>query len=407
MGPIQNPENQNLEKRIKRHVIAKPHRFFAATLPGLEALCLDELKRTGIPATDAVVATGGIEFTGRLHDLYLANLTLRTANRLLMRLGTFTAANFRQLEKKLDQVPWELFVSPEATCMLNVTSKQSRLIHTKAIEERFKNSMARKKSPPGGSAARNRETSGPAQQIFVRVQNDRFTVSMDSSGDLLHKRGVKTHGGRAPVRETMAAAILMLAGYDPAAPLIDPMCGSGTFSLEAAMMAENIPAGWFRDFAFMDWPAFKTKQWQHIRQVAEKSIIPVKHPVIFASDTDAAAVQKLAETVHVRHLSTTVRVGEMDFFALRPRNLSASSGVSAKTGLIVLNPPYGRRLGSRKVAETTVGRICAKLTSDFKGWKVALLLPDKHLLAAIPFNTVSRDLNHGGLKITLAIGRVL
>ncbi|MEZ4576889.1 MAG: THUMP domain-containing protein [Desulfobacterales bacterium] len=154
MGPIQNPENQNLEKRIKRHVIAKPHRFFAATLPGLEALCLDELKRTGIPATDAVVATGGIEFTGRLHDLYLANLTLRTTNRLLMRLGTFTAANFRQLEKKLDQVPWELFVTPEATCMLNVTSKQSRLIHTKAIEERFKNSMARENSTAGRFSSR-------------------------------------------------------------------------------------------------------------------------------------------------------------------------------------------------------------------------------------------------------------
>jgi len=404
MNPTQNLENQNLKKRIKRHVIAKSHRFFAATLPGLEPLCLDELERAGISPTDAAVTTGGIEFTGRLHHAYLANLNLRTANRVLMRLCTFTAANFRQLEKKLDQVPWELFVKPEAACMLNITSKKSRLIHTEAIGERFKSSMARKTVKTQDTAAGNHAPAGPAQQIFVRVQDDRFTVSMDSSGELLHKRGVKTHGGSAPVRETMAAAILMLAGYNPAAPLIDPMCGSGTFSLEAAMMAANIPAGWFRDFTFMDWPAFRPEKWRHIRRAAEKTILPAKSPVIFASDIDGAAVQKLSETVHSRHLSTAVRVREMDFFALMSRDIEKVSDGSENTGLIVLNPPYGRRLGSRNAAETSVGPICKKLNSDFKGWNVALLLPDQSLLSKIPFPVTTRQLSHGGLKITLATG---
>ncbi|MEZ4602261.1 MAG: hypothetical protein R2861_02270 [Desulfobacterales bacterium] len=267
MGPIQNPENQNLEKRIKRHVIAKPHRFFAATLPGLEARASLMIFKNRNPRHGCgchrryrIYRTSSRPVSGQPHP--------PTINRLLMWLGTFTAANFRQLEKKLDQVPWELFVTPEATCMLNVTSKQSRLIHTKPLKNDSKQ-HGPEKSPPGGSAGQ-RFPAGAAD--ICPVHNDRFTVSMDSSGDRW-TTGVKTHGGRAPVRETMAAAILMLAGYDPAAPLIDPMCGSGTFSLEAAMMAENIPAGWFRDFAFMDWPAFKAKQWQHIRQVAEKSII--------------------------------------------------------------------------------------------------------------------------------------
>jgi putative N6-adenine-specific DNA methylase len=202
----------------------------------------------------------------------------------------------------------------------------------------------------------------------------------------------------------MAAAILMLAGYDPGAPLIDPMCGSGTFSLEAAMMAANIPAGWFRDFAFMDWPAFRPEKWRHIRRAVQKTIIPAKSPVIFASDIDGAAVQKLSETVHSRHLSTAVRVRKMDFFALMPRDIEVSSGVPEKTGLLVLNPPYGRRLGSWKAAETSVGRICNKLKSDFKGWHVALLLPDQDLLSKIPFPVTTRQLSHGGLKITLATG---
>lgn len=387
----------NIEKRIKRHVVGKTQTFFIATLPGIEPVCFNELRQLGIPLTDAVISNGGITFTGRLHDCYLTNLKLRTANRILMRLFTFTASNFRQLEKKLSSMPWELYLNKDTGCELNVTAAHSRLIHTDAIAERFNTSIDRQLD---SSAAKSAESGAEKpQQVFVRVKDDAFTVSIDSSGELLHKRGVKISGGRAPVRETLAAAILALAGYRPGETLIDPMCGSGTFSMEAAMIAKNIPPGWHREFAFMDWPAFKPSRWEHIRREAENKIATTTDPVIFASDTDAGTIQKLSRLIQDNHLSDAINVSGTDFFELRPQH-------TTPPGLVVLNPPYGRRIGSKNAAEKMFGRIGEKLKNDFKDWKVALLLPDKHLLAKIPFKTTSRRLTHGGLKILLVTGRI-
>jgi putative N6-adenine-specific DNA methylase len=397
-----NP-TQNLEKRIKRHVTGKSHRFFAATLPGHEPLCLDELLTAGI-STDPAARTGGVEFTGRLHDVYLANLNLRTANRILMRLFTFTAFHFNQLEKTLADLPWELFICPDAVCDLHITSKQSRLIHTDAIGERVKKAVIQRLDADVFAGNRNRP--GEVQQIFVRVRKDRFTISLDTSGALLHKRGIKTQGGRAPVRETMAAAILLQAGYQAGEILIDPMCGTGTFSLEAAMMTKHIPAGWYRDFAFTHWPAFKPKQWHYIRQEAKKAITCRHTPVIFASDSDTIAIQKLDKIVCDHLLADAIKVKAADFFTLNSRDFPALPEKSDPAGLIVLNPPYGHRLGHRKDAEETVLRICQKLKHDFNGWKFALLLPDHFMLSKLPFTVDSRQLSHGGLTITLATGRI-
>ena len=404
-------EPGNLEKRIKRQVQGKVRSFFVSTLPGIEALCFKELTCLGIPMADTVTIKGGIEFNGRVHDCYLANLKLRTANRILMRITSFTASNFRQLEKKLSGIPWELYLHKDASREINVTSKHSRLIHTDAIATRFETSIEKnlKKSAhqPAGIHTKNHSGSaGRPQKIFIRAENDLFTVSIDSSGELLHKRGLKIQGGIAPVRETIAAAILTFAGYQPEEPLIDPMCGSGTFSLEAAMIAKNIPAGWFREFAFMDWPVFKPARWRHIRGEAGKNITPPSKPLIFASDIDPENSRTLSQLVKNNHLSDTINVCAADFFDLRPSNINELPDNLQKSGLIVLNPPYGRRLGSKGTVEKMFGRIGEKLKNDFKGWKVALLLPDKHLLPKIPFKTSAHDFIHGGLSITLVTGKI-
>jgi len=395
---------ENIEKRIKRHVLGKTRSFFISTLPGIEQVCFNELSRLGVPMTDALISNGGISFSGRIHDCYVANLNLRTANRILMRLTTFTASNFRQLEKKLSGFPWELYLHQNAGCELNVTSKHSRLIHSDAIADRFKNSLENRLKLLTLTAEKN--LNSPArqtQQVFVRAENDQFTVSIDSTGELLHKRGLKTQGGKAPVRETIATAILCLAGYQPGAPLIDPMCGSGTFSLEAAMIANHIPAGWYRKFAFMDWPAFKPSRWKHIRREAEKQIQPGSKPLIFATDIDPENTRKLNQVVLKYNLSNTINVFSSDFFDLHPLNIK---GMGKQQGLIVLNPPYGRRLGSKNGKDNMFEQICEKLKKDFKGWKAAILVLDKPLLKKIPFKTKTYDLFHGGLNITLVIGKI-
>jgi len=234
----------------------------------------------------------------------------------------------------------------------------------------------------------------------VRGLDDRFTVSLDSSGDILYKRGLKKHTGSAPLRETLAAAALLLAGYDGRVPLIDPMCGTGTFSLEAALMAKHIPAGWFRDFAFTRWPSFLTKRWNHIRRQSESGFMHPAQPLIFASDRDGEACRKLKICAQIHNLTDTVHVRQKDFFDLDPR------GLTDQCGVICLNPPYGRRLGGRQESEKLFAAICDKLKQAYTGWALVLFAPGRKLAGTVPFQIKTFPVAHGGLKLALLIGKV-
>jgi putative N6-adenine-specific DNA methylase len=244
----------------------------------------------------------------------------------------------------------------------------------------------------------------PDHSLFVRLDQDLVTLSLDSSGANLYRRGLKIHGGQAPLRETLAAAILRIAGYHPELPLIDPMCGSGSFTLEAALWAKQIPPGFHREFAFMQWPAFRPRQWQHLKTTAQKAIRTLPHPLIHASDLDPEACRRLAACVTRHHLDDAVDVQCHDFFALQPP--PPRDGHPPATGLIVLNPPYGVRLTPDRRMETFYKRIGAKLADDFKGWHVALIVPSPHLIGTQPFPTTSIPLLHGGLQLTLLVGKV-
>ena len=388
-----------LSKRIKRHVIGRMHKFFAATSPGFEPVCLNELLSLPVSADAAAVITGGVEFDGRLVDCYLANLNLRSANRILMRIQILKSTNFRQIEKKLLEVPWELYLQPGDFPKIHVTTKHCRLHHTGAITQRFQSAISARLSgiTPCGE---NQNISPVQQNIYVRGVDDRFSVSIDSSGELLYKRGLKKHTGKAPLRETLAAAALLMAGYDSAEPLLDPLCGSGTFSLEAALMAKEIPAGWFRDFAFTQWPSFLTKRWNYIRRQSESGFVRPEQPVVFASDIDPGACQKLKACLEGFSLSDTVKVHQKDFFDLDPRTLTD------QTGIICLNPPYGRRLGGRRESEKFFEAICDKLKQAYTGWKLVLFSPSKKLASAVPFQTKSYPILHGGLKLVLLVGKI-
>jgi putative N6-adenine-specific DNA methylase len=395
---LNNQTNDSpLLKRVKRHVTGREKEFFAATSPGLEPLCHTELKTITETGREFSDIKGGVQFTGRITDCFSANLNLRTANRVLMRIGEFKATNFMQLEKKLSGFPWELFLPAGSRPEINTSAKQSRLYHKDAIAEIFSASIDNRLA---SDSIRNPAEDPAGQQIFVRASNDRFIISLDSSGELLYRRGIKTHRAAAPLRETTAAAILAISGYDGTEPLIDPMCGSGTFSLEAAMIAQKIPAGLFRNFAFMNWPCFEARRWAYIKRKAESGIKPVVITRIFSSDTDPGVCDALTSCINKYDIFKMVEVERKDFFDLSPCALTQDKG------LVVINPPYGNRMGSRAKSNKLFGDVCQKLKKDFTGWKVALIAPDAALLNSLPFSLKTQTLYHGGLKIFLLYGRI-
>jgi putative N6-adenine-specific DNA methylase len=393
------PTASPLFKRIKRHVIGRERTFFAATPPGFEPLCLQELSSLHPVVGHARVTLGGVEFKGRLEDCYRANLSLHLPNRILMRINEFKSTNFRQLERKAGDIPWELYLYPGSILKVQVATKHCRLHHSAAISDRFQKAIANQLSGIQ-HAEKPPKIAATEQNIFVRGKDDRFSVSIDSSGDLLYKRGLKKHPGKAPLRETLAAAALRLSKYDSSQPLIDPMCGAGTFSLEGALMAKRMPPGWFRDFAFEEWPSYLAKRWEYIRRQAQSGFVQPDQPIIFASDTDPDACQKLKDCVEKFRLSDAVSVNQKDFFDLAPRKLTDQIGV------ICINPPYGRRMGARYDSHEKFHAICDKLKNDYRGWKLVLIAPSRKLAGTVPFGTESYPILHGGLKLTLLVGKI-
>jgi putative N6-adenine-specific DNA methylase len=284
-----------------------------------------------------------------------------------MRIGEFKATNFLQLEKKLSDFPWELFLPANSRPRIITSTKQSRLYHKDAIAEIFAASIGKRFALNG--IPNSGKDDSTDQRVFVRAVNDRFIVSLDSSGELLYRRGIKTHKAMAPLRETTAAAILRISGYDGSEPLLDPMCGSGTFSLEAAMISQNIPAGLFRNFAFMNWPCFSPKRWAYIKRKAESGVKLIFSPHIFASDIDSGACDSLISCINKYDMLKTVEVEQKDFFDLSPCALTKDKG------LVVINPPYGHRMGNRHESMKLFYAVCEKLKKDFSGWKAALISP--------------------------------
>jgi putative N6-adenine-specific DNA methylase len=389
----------SLEKRIKRNVSGRKRDFFAITPPGLESLCRMELMRLPSFGGETVEVPGGVEFSGKLYDGYLANLHLRTATRILMRIETVTASHFTRLSKKAAELPWELYLRPDAVPQIRVSTHHCRLYHKDAVAAIFTESVRNRLSQYPDDL-QTQDDPVIQQRLFIRGMDDRFSVSIDSSGDLLYKRGIKTLAGEAPVRETLAAAILMLAGYSGNEVLVNPMCGSGTFAVEGALMARNIPPGWSRSFAFMGWPGFRPAQWHHIRNAAEKRFVTGPLPPVVAFDNASTACDALVRLADSHPALDQIQVQEGDFFDLNPIN------PKAEPGLVVINPPYGKRMGTRRESRLLIQDVMKKLKADYRGWKFAMLIPERSDLDGISPEWRFHAIYHGGLKLELLVGKL-
>jgi len=378
--------------------------FFAVCTPGLEPFTTQELgalglfPRSSLPETPADEEIGGVSFSGVLTDLYRANLNLRTADRILVRFGTFRAAAFSELRRKAGQLPWEEVLPPGSPVVFRVTCHQSRLYHQKAVAERLAGAIADRlgRLPPVQPGAENEDLPGP-QLILARLVNDQVTLSLDSSGALLHRRGYRLAGGKAPLRETLASGLLLASGWDGAAPLIDPFCGSGTIPIEAALLAHNIPPGLNRPFAFMNWPSFEAREWQSL---LNKPAPRLKGSIsgLIASDRDQGVIRTARENAE------RAGVGRLIEFSCRA---VSSIEVPAGPGWVVTNPPFGVRVGREKDLRNLYAQFGKVLRSNCPGWQVALLSSSLSLVR----NTGLRfdqgiALAHGGLRVRILRGTV-
>lgn len=370
------------------------HEAFAIVTPGFEPVVEAELRALG--ATDAAAEPGGVTFSADDALLLDANLRLRAATRVVVRIAEFTAKSFSELERRAKPVPWKRYVAPGTHVGFRVTCKKSRLYHSGAVEERFAKWLA--------AAVPNAEVmpvgdddddavSGVPQQLFVaRILRDVCTISADSSGELLHRRGYRLATAKAPIRETIAAGCLLALGYDGSEALLDPMCGAGTIPIEAALIARNIAPGIQRAFACERWPSFGPKIGVVRRAVARAAERPSVAPIL-GSDRDAGAVESAG--------ANAKRAGVSDIVTLEARALSAAEPPTP-SGLLLTNPPYGARIGESADLRNLYAQLGNRARTAFVGWRVALVSGDSALdgHTKLKFDQVLRFSN-GGIKVRL------
>jgi putative N6-adenine-specific DNA methylase len=374
--------------------------MFAAAAPGLETFTALELVRLGLTKEAAVEdpSGGGVEFEGSLELLYRANLHLRTASRVLVRMGEFRAAAFSELRKKASRLPWERFVAKGLPVAVRATCRTSKLYHSDAVAERVAGAIGdRLGAPVERVKAADDEAQTPPQLVLVRFVDDMCTLSVDSSGALLHKRGYRLATTKAPLRETLAAGLIAASGWDAASPLVDPFCGSGTIAIEAALLSLDRAPGASRRFAFMEWPCFDEALWERIASRRNPRRTTAS-PFIAGSDRDAGAVRAAEEN------AARAKVAEMIRFEHRAvSSLEPPEG----PGFVVTNPPYGRRIGEGKELCNLYARFGDVLRERCPGFRVAILCSDKRLLAAMRLDLdTSLSFANGGLRVYVARGIV-
>lgn len=383
------------------HVAELLH-LFAVAAPGLEPLVHDELRALRIAARPE---PGGVAWEGTAEQLMEANLRLRTASRVLVRVAEFPAQAFYELERQARRVCWEDYVAPGATVRLRVTARSSRLYHQRAVAERVLEAVERRVGGLGaGSGAAEAEDEGAGAQLFVvRLFHNRCTISADGSGELLHRRGYREAMAKAPLRETLAAAMLLGSGWRPHVPLLDPLCGSGTIAIEAALLARQIAPGLahpdgLRRYAFERWPGFDAGLWGEVVARARAEVRSAAPAPIRASDRDAGAVR----AAHANAL----RAGVAGDVALDVRALSAVEPPT-HPGWLLANPPYGQRVGAVEALRDLYAALGHLARRRLGGWWLALLSADRRLegQVGVRFQEALRTTN-GGIPVRLVVGRV-
>ncbi|MCC7321354.1 MAG: class I SAM-dependent RNA methyltransferase [Rubellimicrobium sp.] len=376
-----------------------PEGLFLVAVPGLEAVLAEEAAAQGFAAPSVV--PGGVTIAGGWDEVWRANLVLRTASRVLVRVGSFRALHLAQLDKRARRFAWGAVLRPDVPVHVEATCHASRIYHAGAAAERVARAIAEELGAP---------LAGPGEGVVavkVRIDDDLVTLSIDTSGAGLHKRGFRTEVAKAPLRETLAAAFLRQCGHDGSGPVVDPMCGSGTFVIEAAEIALGLVPGRGRAFAFELLAGFDAARWAGLRDAAAAEAaaattaeaaaaeIPPGPVRFHGSDRDSGAVAMATRNA--------ARAGVGAVCAFERRAISDLSPPEGPAGLVIVNPPWGTRIGERKALFGLHAAFGQVMRARFAGWRVGIVTPDGGLARAtgLPFLPQLPPVAHGGQRLTL------
>jgi len=355
--------------------------IFLAGAPGLEEALASEAKAKGF--ADPVAVPGGVEISGGWPDVWRANLELRGGARVLVRLGSFRAMHLAQLDKRARKFPWAESLRADVPLRVEVTCRKSRIYHARAAAERVERALVEELGATLSPEA--------SLVVKVRIEDDLCTISVDSTGAALHIRGHKEFVGKAPMRENLAALFLAECGFDGTAPVVDPMCGSGTFVIEAAEIAAGLQPGRSRRFAFEDLASFDAAAWAAMK----RQVTPAGPVRFYGFDRDDGAIRGATANAE--------RAGVAGVTAFRRQAISDLTPPDGPPGLVIVNPPYGARIGNRKLLFSLYGAVGKTLADRFAGWRVGLVTSDGGLAKAtgLPWQPAGKAVSFGGLKVTL------
>lgn len=332
----------------------------AKTFSGMEDVLVDEL--TALGAKEVTKGTRVVYFRGEKSLIYKANYLCRTALRILKPIGVFTVRNEQELYDKVQKIDWPSLFDLKDTFMVNASVFNAKLTHSQYVAQKTKDAIVDQFRDRFGRRP-NVEKNNPTLTIDIHLNGNQCTVSLDSSGASLHKRGYRAEVDKAPLNEALAAGLILLSGWDKTGDFMDPMCGSGTLPIEAAMYAMNIPSGYYRrHFAFENWPDFDETLWKEVKNEANEQILEHDFPII-ASDQSYKAYRIAQTNIRKAQLHKDITVINKPFEKMNPES---------NKGILLFNPPYGERLKENDIV-ALYKHIGDVLKTKFKGYQAWII----------------------------------
>jgi putative N6-adenine-specific DNA methylase len=359
--------------------------FFATTAKGVEEVLAAELVRLGV--SDVAAEGGGVRFTGGLEAAYRANLWLRTASRVLMPLAEFPCETPEDLYQGARTVPWTEYLTPAMTLAVDCNLRDSTLTHSGFVALKTKDAIVDELRERCGSRP-NVDTKDPDLRVNVRLFRNRCTLSLDCSGTPLDRRGYRLDRHEAPLKENLAAALVELSGWDGSVPFLDPMCGTGTIAIEAALKALRVPPGLLRaGFGFQRWPGYDRGLWDRLVEEARQGILTALPAPIFGSDISHSAVAMAHENARRAGVADHISLGRGDIGELAP---------PPGPGILIFNPPYGKRLGEEEELKPLYKEIGDTMKQRCKGYTAYLFTGNLELAKCVGLKASRRIVLYNG-----------